>query len=379
MTSMNSRAQHGGDFAGSRRTITAFVKTAAVLAALAAFQPQASAADKDRQNVTGTVVKAADGTPVAGATVYLLTRTVALPHPSVQTRSDAAGRFTFEGVLPGSYRLFAESGNQISSRQWGASSTAQSLRLKAEQVTVSSNEVPRPMTLRLVEGCRFRVSVKRAADNRPIANAKIRFPWGEIDRHYDTDSNGVVMIEGIRSEELVFQVRADGYALGEKRLEATQPGTTTDLSFSLGPGGAVEGTVHDVDGRPLFNVRVGATAKRTPAELHIGNSKTDGKGRFKIENVPTGETIELSIYQRGYVPKRQSFTLKASYFRGSVVSESRLRRKPKCLPSRCRQNFSTNAAMPSDATWNCGGQSCRSRRARTWPCSWIGARILAPT
>jgi hypothetical protein len=188
------------------------------------------------------------------------------------------------------------------------------------------------MTLRLVEGCRFRVSVKRAADNRPIANAKIRFPWGEIDRHYDTDSNGVVMIEGVRSEQLVFQVRADGYALGEKRLEATQPGTTTDLSFSLGPGGAVEGTVHDVDGRPLFNVRVGATAKRTPAELHIGNSKTDGKGRFKIENVPTGETIELSIYQRGYVPKRQSFTLKASFFRGSVVSESRLRRKPKCVP-----------------------------------------------
>jgi hypothetical protein len=71
------------------------VKTAAILAALAAFQPQASAADKDRQNVTGTVVKAADGTPVAGATVYLLTRTVTLPHPSSQTRSDAAGRFTF--------------------------------------------------------------------------------------------------------------------------------------------------------------------------------------------------------------------------------------------------------------------------------------------
>ena len=312
MTSMNSRARNTLAIspAADERTIAAFVKTTAVLAALAAIQPQASAADKERQNVTGTVVKAADGTPVAGATVYLLTRTLTLPHPSVQTRSDAAGRFTFEGVLPGSYRLFAESGNQISSRQSGASSTAQSLRLKAEQVTVSSNEVPRPMTLRLVEGCRFRVSVKRAADNRPIANAKIRFPWGEIDRHYETDSNGVVMIEGLRSEELVFQVRADGYALGEKRLEATQSGTTTDLSFSLGPGGAVEGTVHDVDGRPLFNVRVGATAKRTPAELHIGNSKTDGKGRFKIENVPTGETIELSIYQRGYLPKRQSFTLK---------------------------------------------------------------------
>jgi hypothetical protein len=290
-----------------RRTI-AVLAGAALVVTLAAVVPQASAADKDRQKVTGTVVKAADGAPVAGATVYLITRTLIVPRPSVQTRSDAAGRFTFEDILPGTYRLFAESGNQISSRQW--SSTAQSLRLKAEQVTVSSNEVPRPMTLRLVEGCRFLVSVKRAADNRPIANAKIRFPWGEIDRHYDTDSNGVVMIEGIRSEELVFQVRADGYALGEKRLEQTQPGTTTDLSFSLGPGGAVEGTVHDVDGRPLFNVRVGATAKRTPAELHIGNSKTDGKGRFKIENVPTGETIELSIYQKDYLRKEQPVTLK---------------------------------------------------------------------
>jgi 5-hydroxyisourate hydrolase-like protein (transthyretin family) len=152
------------------------VSAATVLATLVALQTQASGADKDGKKLSGTVVKAADGSPGAGATVYLLRRTSTLPHPSSQTRSDTAGRFTFEDVQPGTYRLFAESGNQISSRQWGASSSAQSLRLKAEQVTVSSNEVPRPMTLRLVEGCRFRVSVKRAADNRPIANAKIQFP-----------------------------------------------------------------------------------------------------------------------------------------------------------------------------------------------------------
>ncbi|HEV8004309.1 MAG TPA: carboxypeptidase regulatory-like domain-containing protein [Planctomycetaceae bacterium] len=276
------------------------VSTAAVLAALVALQPQASAADKDGKKVTGTVVKAADGSPVAGATVFLIRRTGIVPSPFLQTRSDAAGRFTFEDVLPGTYRLFAESGNQISSRQ----------RRKAEQVTVTSSEALPPATLRLAEGCRFRVIVKRAADNRPIANAKVAFGWADFDRHYETDSNGIVMIEGVRSEQQVFQVRADGYAFGEKTLEATQPGTTNDLSFLLGPGGQVEGTVRDADGRPLFNVRVGANAKRHPAELHIGTSKTDGKGRFKIENVPTGETIELSVTQKDYLRKEQPVTLK---------------------------------------------------------------------
>lgn len=173
-----------------------------------------------------------------------------------------------------------------------------------------SSEPPSPVTLRLVDGCRFRVIVKRVADNRPIANAKVGFGWADIDRHYDTDSNGVVMIEGVRSEQQVVQVRADGYAFGEKTLAATEPGTTTDVSFSLGPGAEVQGTVRDVDGRPLFNVRVGATAKRMPAELHIGTSKTDGKGRFKIENVPTGEPIELSVSQKDYLRKEQPVTLK---------------------------------------------------------------------
>ena len=173
-----------------------------------------------------------------------------------------------------------------------------------------SSEPPSPVTLRLVDGCRFRVIVKRVADNRPIANAKVGFGWADIDRHYDTDWNGVVMIEGVRSEQQVVQVRADGYAFGEKTLAATEPGTTTDVSFSLGPGAEVQGTVRDVDGRPLFNVRVGATAKRMPAELHIGTSKTDGKGRFKIENVPTGEPIELSVSQKDYLRKEQPVTLK---------------------------------------------------------------------
>ncbi len=278
---------------------------------------RASTSAEKGQMLRGTVVKAADGSPVVGATVFLITRTMIVPSPFSQTRSDSAGRFTFDNVQPGTYRLFAESGNQISSRQ----------RIKAEQITVTSSEPPSAVTLRLVDGCRFRVIVKRVADNRPIANAKVGFGWADIDRHYVTDSNGVVMIEGVRSEQQVVQVRADGYAFGEKTLAATQPGTTTDLSFSLGPGAEVQGTVRDVDGRPLFNVRVGATAKRTPAELHIGTSKTDGKGRFKIENVPTGETIELSVSQRDYLRKEQPLTLKPD--QKVVAVDLVLERRPK--------------------------------------------------
>jgi hypothetical protein len=184
-------------------------------------------------------------------------------------------------------------------------------RLESEPVTVKAGEAPPPVTLRLSEGCRFRITVKRASDGRPIAGAKIDFRWPAVKLQYQTDANGVALLEGVRPTEQVFHVRAEGFALDEKTVAAAQPGKTSDLTFVLGPGGRIDGTMHDTEGRPLFGIGISATVKRAPAPLRLDYVKTDGKGRFTFENVPIGETVDLFCSQKNYLRKEQTVVLGA--------------------------------------------------------------------
>jgi Carboxypeptidase regulatory-like domain len=260
---------------------------------------QASTSAEKGQTLRGTIVKAADGSPVAGATVYLSTgRTF---NRAKEARTDAAGRFEFGSLDAGKYSLFSQAGNLISHLQ----------RFESEAVTVKAGEPPPPVTLRLAEGCRFRITVKRASDGRPIAGAKIDFRWPAVKQQFQTDANGVALIEGVRPTEQVFRVRAEGFALDEKTLAAAQPGKTSELTFVLGPGGRIEGIIHDTDGRPLFGVGISGRVKRSPADLEVLYMKTDGKGRFAFDNVPFGETVELFCSQRNYLRKEQTVLLGA--------------------------------------------------------------------
>ncbi len=119
------------------------------------------------------------------------------------------------------------------------------------------------------------------------------------------------LLEGVRPTEQVFHVRAEGFALDEKTVAAAQPGKTSELTFVLGPGGRIDGTMHDTEGRPLFGIGISATVKRSPAPLRLDYVKTDGKGRFTFENVPIGETVDLFCSQKNFLRKEQTVVLGA--------------------------------------------------------------------
>jgi hypothetical protein len=189
------------------------------------------------------------------------------------------------------------------------------------------------------EACRFRVTVRSKANGRPIAKAAVRFLWPEIKRHFETDANGIALVEGLGPQEHAIQVRANGYAADLVVVAGALPGTTSDLVFALSPGGQIRGTVRDADGKPIG--RIGVTLRFDPiltravrqrrSELRQDQTQADSEGRFVFDNVPVGEKLELLVgrpnqWQRKPVlltPQETNVTADVSFGRqapgGSIV------------------------------------------------------------
>jgi beta-lactamase regulating signal transducer with metallopeptidase domain/5-hydroxyisourate hydrolase-like protein (transthyretin family) len=239
--------------------------------------------------VTGTVIGSKNGTdsgvPVAGASVYLLRRPLHLfPTHRRAAKADAEGRFTFQEVPPGSYFLWAESGNRVSNldERYG------------EHVEMTANAGLAPFTLRLTEACRFRVGVTAKADGRPIAKAAIRLS-PDIERKFETDANGIALVEAVRPRQHSFRVGAEGFAAQVMTVAATQPGTTSELAFALEPGGQIRGTVRDAEGKPIAFVGVTLARANDWVRTRVDYLKSDVDGRFLFDNVPLSETLEISV------------------------------------------------------------------------------------
>ena len=258
--------------------------------------------DPGVETVHGTVFDL-DGSPASKVEVYLLGDPpeghFTLPTHPQTTTTDEKGEFRFQSVAPGSYRVWAESGNRFSNER----------ALDGARVAIEGKGPPGALTLRLIEGCRFRVTVRAEADGSPIKQAAIRFRWPDIERRFDTGEDGTVLIEGVRPREEVLEARAEGYAVEVQRIAKTEPGTTTELEFKLGPGGTIRGTVRDMDKKGLAGVAIDARVPRQPAELDLGFRRTDNEGRFEIPNVPLGETTRIRISKEGLVDQQRELTL----------------------------------------------------------------------
>ena len=117
--------------------------------------------------ISGQVVRDQGGDPVVGAEVTLLLppppsqEYYVWPLPLRQTRADAEGKFSFEKLPPGKYRVWANHEKLTSRRE----------TLRGERVEIpAEGEQPKPIELRMRPGVAVTARVKSQATGLAIPN-----------------------------------------------------------------------------------------------------------------------------------------------------------------------------------------------------------------
>ena len=243
--------------------------------------------------VSGVLVDAADGKPVAGAQVLLRSG------GRVMTTSDEAGRFRFENVhgYKHGYTLWAHRGNLVT-----------------EKVPVF--EIPsegrravtfKPLRLEMKPGKQARFIVRSRETRQPIAEAAIRFGYPDR-RNVPTDRDGVATVEGLLSEKYDVIVEAVGYARHPQQIDLREAQAVTENEVALVPGGEVRGVVLDEEGKPVADAAV-AYWQAGGSGYHGDSFRTDAEGRFRHRFLPLDVPLEVSIDKKGSVNAKEDISL----------------------------------------------------------------------
>ena len=229
-----------------------------------------------------------DQKPAVASKVYLLEITggaFTLPTQPGVTETDGSGNFAFEGVKPGTYRIWAETSD--------LTTLENKLEGKTIKVEANANSPSLVVNLSMHEGCRYNVKVFAKEDAKPVPNATISFGWTDIVRNYKTGLDGVVKIGGLGRDEWYFVVKADGFATTYRRLPKQSLGSSTDLEFQLAPGCDLEGRLVNEKGTPIAGAMVGANETSASMTPGFGEAVSDENGRFLLKSLPRGDAIRL--------------------------------------------------------------------------------------
>ena len=257
-----------------------------------------------RSTVSGKVLMPDGQTPAAEADVHLLRRSsngvYSLPVKTQRTATDADGRFRLPEIDPGQYKLWAETPllTTLKKRLGGAR-----VEVGEDGATVKVE----PLTLH--DGCNYRVKVISATTGKPLPSGQVQFGWTDLPRHYDAGADGVVEIGGLSVADWYFVVAAEGHATQFKKTPKQPLGSTTELEFTLHPGGEVVGTVRTDDGEPVANAKVSANSTAGGMTPAYGSMSTDSNGRFRFENLPIGVAIRFSAGKEAHIRASQEVVI----------------------------------------------------------------------
>lgn len=239
--------------------------------------------DGDRRPVTGLIVRASP-------------RAVRFANWIDQpTATDAAGRFGFDGLLPGDW--------EIAAARDGLAPTSVAL------VRVPSSE---PIEI-VLDGGTVEGTVTDATDGRPLAGARVRAGFGNWYVEAITGEDGRYRMDLMRETWLNdFRVERTGFVTLDENTpnrRSVPPlrwkGTSATRDFALSRGVPLSGRVMSPDG-PVAGARVVATwaahlENRNP--LAHSEASTDGDGRFELSGVPPTAAIVQAFadgwYQEG--------------------------------------------------------------------------------
>jgi protocatechuate 3,4-dioxygenase beta subunit len=217
--------------------------------------------------------------------------------PLRPTKADASGQFTFEGLAPGRYRVWANQG-KLTSRKG----------TKGGEVVIIPNSGgpnPKAVALRLKPGIRVTVRVTDQDTGKPLANATIAPGWSDLPNDFTTDAQGVVLVQPLTPERWFLEAWADGHAKASQWLNL-ETGTDAEIAFRLGPGSSLEGVVRDETGKPLAGVGLSIRIENRPEQFDY--IETGADGRYHFRHLPLNANLSLSISKEGYLDENFPFS-----------------------------------------------------------------------
>ena len=215
--------------------------------------------------VSGVVVNATNGVPLADATVTIGSRSVT---------TDAQGRFLIDELAAGDVNVSA------------AKAVFEAGRTSAKVIAAETVDVElslQPITYGTVRGV-----IVDAMTSKPIADATVTVAG----RNTRTNAAGEFELERVAAGNLMLTAAKRVYEQVEDRFELA-PAETENRRIALPPVtyGDVQGTVVDAhSGAPLAGVEV---------SLGALSVRTDAEGRFGPQRVDAGP-LNLSVHKGGY-------------------------------------------------------------------------------
>lgn len=247
------------------------------------------------------------GAPAPGLEVRL----VSPDSPDFEPRvvvADAEGRFAFEALGPGGYRLTASSGQQHA----------------LEDVELEGGRrAPEEVELRLGEA-RYVEGTVQDGSRRPIEGVSITaLPQDEYGGEWKavTDAEGHYRLGPVQPGAYTFALSAPRYVDVEeepRQLEAD----TGRVDFTLRAAAMVAGVVVDDEGQPVSEVQLDLSRPVDPEEeeedMPSPMTWTDAEGRFAID-APVGGEWTLRVGDERFISHRMQVQAPAENLRVVVT------------------------------------------------------------
>ncbi len=196
--------------------------------------------------------------------------------------SDASGRFAFDTLPEGEFRVVASHDDYAS---WSEN------RVKPSDET--------QLEIRLAEGATVTGQIRDAGTGKGIPGAiAAAQDIGDSDKRAVANGDGVYVLRGVtvpkKGGAATFTYEAEGYSrLSNVKVDVVDRQTTYDQNAELEKNGSVAGVVLDSAGKPLPGVKVTVKRQNTPTMpviVNVGSTTTSSAtGEFTVTDVRPGE------------------------------------------------------------------------------------------
>ncbi|NBD08441.1 carboxypeptidase regulatory-like domain-containing protein [Corallococcus sp. c25j21] len=242
-----------------------------------------------RQHRLDGVVLTPEASPASGLTVHL--RPNSESGETVTSRSDAQGRFAFDGIPAAEYVVWA----------WTDGQTAYG----------DSRVTPHRSAVIRMQPCTFIEGTVKSTQGRPLRDVRVQALTGgtgdSLPPETVTDEAGHYRLGPLCETSLELSLKGDHYRVRREQL-LLDGARTRPWDFTLTPGLSVEGFLVDTEGKPVPSVSLalgtahasgGFTLAATNFEDALG--KSDEAGRFVAGSLDA-DRRDLNIEPQGFIP-----------------------------------------------------------------------------